>query len=138
MKKLIALAMMLAISSASAQEQPVWLTGELLDPNGSVEGGLDVFFSWNLTTDVASDFRINACPEAGTETVTVQGNELLVSGSCDSRSGLLNWGGSVDEQIPCSCYWVGGVGGVVTPTAAPEPRLWLLMLTGLLLTALAQ
>lgn len=141
MKKLIALAM-LVISSASAQEQSVLLFGDLFGdphlPPGASEDW-DVNFSWNLTTDVASDFNAPFCLGAlgtpQTTTVTVVGNQLIASGTCASSLGLINWGGSVDEQAPCNCNWFGGATGVVSPTAAPEPGTWLLMLTGLLLTA---
>ena len=136
MKKLLALAMLLAVTSASAQEQSILLFGGLFgDPNTppGVIQDFQVLFSWNLSTDVASDFGAPFCfgsppgpPQ--TTTVTVQGNQLLASGSCASSLGSIFWSGDVDVQTPCDCHWIGGVTGVVrAPTAAPEPSTFALL-----------
>ena len=139
--KTIVLAM-LAFSSASAQEQGVILFGDLIDPNiPGFEAFFDVFFTWNISSEVASNFGVPFCDDSlgpQAQTVTVKGNQLIAVGACASQLGLINWSGEVDEQPPNNGNWFGGAVGVVAPTAAPEPGTRLLMLTGLLLAACAR
>ena len=139
MKKLIALAM-LAISSASAQEQRVILFGDVVGFPGQPPGttdNFDVLFSWNLSTDTASShFGVPFCDASlgpQTASATLQGNEIIASGTCTSGFGLVNWDGFVDEQTPSDFPWIGSaLAAISAPTAAPEPgTLALLALAGL-------
>lgn len=105
------------------QIQSVWLTGELIGPDG-MNPDFDVGFSWDITTGVASDFSVPCAPfgfdGVQSESVTVSGNNLLVSGACGNN---LLWRGEVamDTYSPTH-FWVGEVIASDPPvTTVPEP-----------------